>query len=77
MATVYNYLLELITSVLSVVVSQATYEVEEVEGFVTVCVTLSEGPLDRDVSVLVSTEDITAQGRERDKSLNSSPIKNV
>ena len=48
--------------VLTAVVSQTAYEVEEEDGAVTVCVDISGAYLARAVTVTVSTQDMTAIG---------------
>ena len=49
-------------AVLAAVVSQTTYETDEEEEYVTVCVNISGADLARDITVSVSTQDITATG---------------
>ena len=49
-------------TVLTAVVSQTAYEVEEEDGAVTVCVDISGAYLARAVTITVSTQDITAIG---------------
>ena len=49
-------------SVLTAVVAEDTYQVEEAVGFVPVCVDISGGALARSVTLQVMTQDGTAQG---------------
>ena len=44
--------------------SQELYEVDEEDGNATVCAVLMEGELERIITVYLSTEDITAIGKQ-------------
>lgn len=46
--------------VLTAVVSQEFYEVQEEEEAIALCITVSGAELDRTVAITVSTEDVTA-----------------
>lgn len=52
----------IVTTVREAVVDEFLYFVEEVAEFITVCVRINVGDLDRPVRVSVSTVDVTATG---------------
>ena len=57
--------LQFIFLVVAVVsLSQELYEVDEEDGNATVCAVLMEGELERIITVYLSTEDITAIGKQ-------------